>query len=81
VGYECPLTHAENWAREQAGLATLPPSGFIDHHLVGTVYPADAEVQVQVLVGLIVLVSWVAFLALGRRRRRRRSHRAGGAAA
>lgn len=35
VGFECPLTHAENWARQRAGETGLPSSGFIDHYLTG----------------------------------------------
>ena len=67
VGWPCPLTHVENWGREQAGDATLPATGFIDHYLAGVVYPQDHEALVQVLVAVVVLTSWVGFL--GRRRR------------
>ncbi|MEU4311624.1 DUF2784 domain-containing protein [Nocardia sp. NPDC024068] len=58
VGYDCPLTYAENWARERAGVAGLPPEGFIDHYLTGVIYPDTMLIQVQILVGACVLVSW-----------------------
>ncbi|WP_068157256.1 DUF2784 domain-containing protein [Rhodococcus phenolicus] len=67
VGFDCPLTHAENWARHRAGEAGLPPAGFIDHYLTGVVYPESALGPVRVLVAVCVLVSWV---GLWRRLRR-----------
>ncbi|MCB0950833.1 MAG: DUF2784 domain-containing protein [Mycobacterium sp.] len=67
LGLPCPLTDLERFARGGAGMADLPPEGFIEHYLTGVWYPADAEVAVQVLVFITVLGSWV---GLGIRRRR-----------
>jgi len=67
VGFDCPLTHAENWARHRAGEAGLPPSGFIDHYLTGVIYPDSALGLVRALVAACILVSWV---GLWRRSRR-----------
>lgn len=67
VGFECPLTDAENWARHRADAAGLPPSGFIDHYLTGVIYPDSALGLVRALVAACVLVSWV---GLWRRARR-----------
>ena len=58
VRYPCPLTAWEQWARERAGLAPLHAGGFIEHYLTGTIYPEGYLVAVQVLVGLLVVVSW-----------------------
>ncbi|MFI9402875.1 DUF2784 domain-containing protein [Nocardia sp. NPDC052316] len=60
-GLDCPLTHAENWARHQAGDAGLPSSGFIDHYLTGVIYPESALATVRVLVAVCVAVSWVGY--------------------
>ncbi|MFC9894910.1 DUF2784 domain-containing protein [Nocardia sp. NPDC127579] len=66
IGYDCPLTDVENWARRRAGQAGLPPSGFIDHYLTGVIYPEQALNLVRALVAVCVLVSWIGYL---RRRR------------
>jgi hypothetical protein len=58
IGYDCPLTYAENWARQHAGLRGLPPEGFIDHYLTGVVYPESMLTEVQVLVAACIIVSW-----------------------
>ena len=42
VGFDCPLTHLENWARGKAGEQQLPSDGFIAHYLTGVLYPTDA---------------------------------------
>ncbi len=54
----CPLTAAENWSRERAGEGPLA-GGFIDRYLTGVIYPARYLHQVQALVAVMVLVSWV----------------------
>ncbi|QIS04058.1 DUF2784 family protein [Nocardia brasiliensis] len=66
-GFECPLTHLENWARHRAGEAGLPPSGFIDHYLTGVIYPDSALGAVRVLVAVCVVLSWVGYAVLRRR--------------
>src|SRR5690606_32478582 len=58
VGYDCPLTHLENWARRSAGTAELPSTGFIDHYLTGVVYPEDSVELIRLLVAAVVLLSW-----------------------
>ncbi|MGO1834667.1 MAG: DUF2784 domain-containing protein [Actinomycetaceae bacterium] len=69
IGYDCPLTHAENWGRAHAGGQTLPSTGFIDHYLTGVVYPQDNLVLVQVAVAVIVVISWIGYLVTGRSRK------------
>lgn len=56
----CPLTAAQNNFRERAGLQPLSDS-FINLYVKGTLYPDGRQSLSQVLVGLVVLVSWVGF--------------------
>jgi hypothetical protein len=65
---DCPLTWAENWARQKAGQAPLT-AGFIDRYLTNVVYPQRYLVEVRILVALVILVAWVGALVLWRRRR------------
>ncbi|MFC9436306.1 DUF2784 domain-containing protein [Nocardia sp. NPDC057030] len=60
-GQECPLTNAENWARHRAGVAGLPPTGFIDHYITGVIYPDNALGLVRVLVAVCVVTSWAGY--------------------
>src|SRR4051794_3124490 len=54
----CPLTWAENWARQRAGEAALT-KGFIDRYIEGVLYPARYTTLVDVLAGLVVVGSWL----------------------
>jgi hypothetical protein len=67
--WPCPLTSLERWARAHAGMAPLPPDGFIAHYLTGVLYPADAVGTVRLAVAAIVVVSWVCFAVITRLRR------------
>ena len=71
IGWDCPLTHVENWGREQAGQAGLPDAGFIEHYLTGVIYPAEHLLTAQLLVALSVAVSWGGLLFLYLRRKRK----------
>lgn len=62
IGWECPLTHVENWGRERAGDAGLPATGFIDHYLAGVIYPQEHETLIQLGVAVVVVISWVVFV-------------------
>ncbi|WP_439956366.1 DUF2784 domain-containing protein [Nocardia nova] len=73
-GVDCPLTYLETWARERGGEAGLPPTGFIAHYLTGVLYPRSALDLVRVLVVVLVAVSWIGYIRLGRRRRYRSRH-------
>jgi hypothetical protein len=57
----CPLTAAEDWARRRAGEAGLT-RGFIDRYIEGVLYPERFTVFLQVLAGILVVVSWIGFL-------------------
>ncbi|MGH3612951.1 MAG: DUF2784 domain-containing protein [Pseudonocardia sp.] len=69
VGLACPLTAWEDHARRLAGEQGLS-RGFIDTYLTGVVYPEQHLVAAQLLVALLVLISWAGFaLTLPRRLR------------
>jgi hypothetical protein len=68
---DCPLTWAENWARQRAGQATLA-RGFIDHYIEGVLYPARYTRLLDILVGFIVIGSWIGAYVVYRRRAARR---------
>jgi uncharacterized protein DUF2784 len=59
---DCPLTWAERWARRNAGMAPLPPDGFIAHYVTGVIYPADWVVGVDITSFALVAVSWALYL-------------------
>ena len=67
----CPLTWAEDWARQQAGEPGLT-RGFIDRYVTGVLYPTELVVQMRFLVAGVVLASWVGWW-YGRRRRASRA--------
>ncbi|PZG51406.1 DUF2784 domain-containing protein [Spongiactinospora gelatinilytica] len=72
TGVECPLTALENWGRNNAGLAGLAPSGFIDHYIEGMIYPEEYTTVVRWIVAALVLTSWIGYGTLSRRRAARR---------
>ncbi|WP_089948554.1 DUF2784 domain-containing protein [Lentzea xinjiangensis] len=65
----CPLTVWENHFREEAGRPLLG-TGFIDHYIDGVWYPESASTLVQLVLGAVVLASWIGFYAGGRAARR-----------
>lgn len=71
VGWDCPLTHVEDWARVRAGQAGLPPEGFVEHYLTGVVYPAEHLLTAQLGVAAAVAASWTGAAVLAARRRGR----------
>ena len=73
IGVDCPLTHLENWARRGAGVAELPPTGFIAHYITGVLYPTDALGTVRFAVAVAVVASWMGYGVL----RSRAHHDAG----
>ncbi|WP_106246950.1 DUF2784 domain-containing protein [Allonocardiopsis opalescens] len=68
IGWDCPLTWVEDWARRRAGQAGLT-EGFIDTYLTGVVYPERYLVHVRVAAGAVVAASWLGWYLLLRRRR------------
>lgn len=72
---DCPLTWVERWARARAGMAPLPPDGFIARYITGVIYPVSWEGAVEVAAFTVVLASWV--LYFWRRSKRRITSGAG----
>jgi hypothetical protein len=70
---DCPLTWAERWARHNAGMAPLPPDGFIAHYITGVIYPAGWVGGVELAALAVVVGSWTLYFRrdIGRRRQRR----------
>jgi hypothetical protein len=66
----CPLTWAENWARQHGGQSGYD-RGFIDTYVTGVLYPARYLVQMRLLAALVVLVSWLGWWYRRRRQARR----------
>lgn len=62
TGWICPLTPLENHLRELAG---RPPyhTGFIDHYILGIIYPAGLTRGTQIVLGIAV-IGWNATLYL-----------------
>ena len=55
TGWVCPLTPLENWLRTQAGEATYP-GDFIGRYLPSILYPDALTPDIQVVLGVLVLV-------------------------
>ena len=69
MGWLCPLTPLENWARSRAGQSGYS-GGFIDHSLLGWIYPASLTRETQIALGLLVLaVNLIAYTLILLRRR------------
>src|ERR1700744_2575506 len=54
---EFPLTWLEDYFRHLGGLPVLQ-GGFIDTYITGVLYPSNAVLLVQIIVGVIVVASW-----------------------
>jgi hypothetical protein len=55
TGWVCPLTPLENTFRQRAGEA-IYPSNFIDHYLMSWLYPEFLTAELQLALGLMVLL-------------------------
>lgn len=67
-GWPCPLTMLEDWSRREAGEAGLA-TGFVDTYLTGVVYPERYTTQIQIGIGVVVVLSWAAAAIAWRRKR------------
>jgi hypothetical protein len=70
---DCPLTWMERGARARAGMAPLPPDGFIAHYITGVIYPVSWVAGVQLASLAVIAVSWALYSRrwIGRRRHHR----------
>jgi hypothetical protein len=72
AGWVCPLTPMENALRRAAGQAGYS-GGFVEHYLLGLIYPEGLTRGLQVGLGVFVaLLNLAAYALLIRARRRRR---------
>ena len=55
VGFICPLTPLEIWLRRRGGEAGYE-GGFIEHYITAALYPTGLTREVQLVLGLAVLV-------------------------
>ena len=71
-GWVCPLTPLENWLRQRSGEAGYP-GGFIEQYLIPIVYPTGLTLDIQVYLGLgVLLINGVAYSLVWRGRVRRK---------
>jgi hypothetical protein len=72
MGWVCPLTPLEIWARSRAG-STGYSGGFIEHYLLPVVYPAALTDEIQIVLGASVLIlnlfiyAWISGRGIKRR--------------
>jgi uncharacterized protein DUF2784 len=64
----CPLTALQNHFRQTAGERPLSES-FINLYIRGTFYPADQQTIARIVLGAVVLGSWIGFARVHRRHR------------
>jgi hypothetical protein len=67
AGLPCPLTWAEDRARERAGMAPKP-GGFLANHVAGLFYPHGQLRPAMVVAAAVVLTSWIGYARLSRSR-------------
>lgn len=69
AGWVCPLTPLEKWLRRQGGTAGYE-GGFIEHYILPILYPHALTRNVQIVLGLVVLLlNALIYWRLWRRRR------------
>lgn len=55
----CPLSRLEDWGRNGAGRPALDRGGFVAHYFEGRVYPVRWARRVEVVVGSLIVGSWI----------------------
>lgn len=70
-GWVCPLTPLENWFRIRAGEAGYG-GGFVEEYLLPVLYPGDLTREIQIALGMfVVVVNGAVYLRLWLRSRRK----------
>ena len=54
-GWICPLTYLEAWLRQLGGSSSYP-GGFVEHYILPVIYPAFLTRQIQIYLGLLVII-------------------------
>jgi hypothetical protein len=70
AGWTCPLTPLENHLRNLGGQAGYS-GGFVEHYLLSVLYPAGLTRDIQLVLGLGVLVLTLSVYTVSSRRRMR----------
>jgi hypothetical protein len=73
VGFICPLTPLEIWLRRRGGEAGYE-GGFVEHYITAALYPSGLTREIQVGIGVGVLLLNAFVYATVVRRRRRATH-------
>jgi Protein of Unknown function (DUF2784) len=73
-GWVCPLTPLENWLRRRGG-QTGYPSDFIAHYALPMLYPEELTREVQITLGVFVLLINLLIYTWIFSRRRRVQHK------
>jgi hypothetical protein len=55
AGWICPLTPLENRFRLQSGVSGYS-GGFIEHYIIPILYPADLNRDIQIIMGVLVIL-------------------------
>ncbi|MGH8581885.1 MAG: DUF2784 domain-containing protein [Gammaproteobacteria bacterium] len=55
IGFICPLTPLENWLRMKHG-AMGYEGGFLEHYLLPILYPEGLNREIQIGIGVLVLI-------------------------
>ena len=69
VGFICPLTPLEIWLRRRGGEAGYE-GGFVEHYITAALYPTGLTREIQIAIGVGVLVLNAIVYAVVLRRRR-----------
>ncbi|MFH1843851.1 MAG: DUF2784 domain-containing protein [bacterium] len=69
VGWRCPLTPLENLLRQRGGESGYA-SGFVEQYIVPVIYPTVLTREIQVILGVtVVLINLGLYAIIWRRRR------------
>ena len=71
IGFICPLTPLEIWLRRRGGEAGYE-GGFIEHYITAALYPTGLTREIQVALGVgVLLLNAIVYAVWWRRRSRR----------
>lgn len=73
LGFTCPLTPLENALRQRGGGAGYE-GGFVEHYVTAAIYPTGLTREIQIALGIAVLVINAVIYAVLLRRHRRDRH-------
>ena len=72
IGFVCPLTPLELWLRQRGGEAGYG-GGFIEHYITAALYPSGLTRDVQIALGVgVLLINAIIYAVWWRRDRNRR---------